>query len=196
MDRSHSGKKLDISKIKGTHLLFEMQDQREKTREKESKGKDQVVTSQWVAGGKLSSTGELPPGLPTKLPKFPEKDVISVKPSNPAPEASSQGKKRPLDADDEIVELDHDEVTGPPKKKKKKKNKSKDKSKDETPAPESQDDGACRDSPAAEPEAVAEEPALVTATSETPEEGNKVPKKKKKKKSAELKKFRLEQRES
>ena len=26
VDRSHSGKKLDISKIKGTHLLFEMQD--------------------------------------------------------------------------------------------------------------------------------------------------------------------------
>ena len=44
VDRSHSGKKLDISKIKGAHL-FEMQDQREKTREKESKGKDQVATS-------------------------------------------------------------------------------------------------------------------------------------------------------
>ena len=29
-DRSHSGKKLDISKIKGAHLLFEMQDRQEK----------------------------------------------------------------------------------------------------------------------------------------------------------------------
>ena len=33
-DRSHSGKKLNISKIKGAHLLFEMQDQQEKARGK------------------------------------------------------------------------------------------------------------------------------------------------------------------
>ena len=133
VDRSHSGKKLDISKIKGTHLLFEMQDGWEKTWQKESEGKNQVATSQQVARGELGSALELPPGLPAKLPKFPERDVTSIKPSNPAPETSSQGKKRPLDADDEIVELDHNEVTGPPRKKKKKKNKSKDKSKDETP---------------------------------------------------------------
>ena len=85
-------------------------------------------------------------------------------------------------------------MTRPPKKKKKKKNKSKDRSKDETPVPEAQDDGARRNSPVAEPEAVAEEPAPVPASSETLEEGNKVPKKKKK--SAELEKFRLEQREA
>ena len=186
VDRSHSWKKLDISKIKGTHLLFEMQDWWEKTWEKKSKGKDQVATSQRLAQGELGSAGELLPGIPAKLPKFPEKDVTSKKPSNPALEASSQGKKHPLDADDEIVELDHDEVTGPPKKKKKKKNKSKDKSKDKTPAPESQDDGACGDSPAAEPETVAKEPVPVPAACKTLEEGNKVPKKKKKKKSAEL----------
>ena len=154
------------------------------------------MTSQQVAGGKLGSAGELPPGLLAKLPKFAEKDVTSNKPSNPVPEVSSQGKKHPLDADDEIVEVDHDEVTGPPKKKKKKKNKSKDRSKDKTPVPEAQDDGAHRNSPAAKPEAVAEEPAPVPTSSETPEEGNKVPKKKKKKKSAELEKFRLEQREA
>ena len=40
VDRSHSEKKLDISKIKGTHLLFEMQDRWEKTWEKESEGKN------------------------------------------------------------------------------------------------------------------------------------------------------------
>ena len=102
---------------------------------------------------------------------------------------SSQGKKRPLDADDEIVEVDHDKVTGPPKKKKKKKNKSKDRSKDETTMPEAQDDGAHGNRPAAKSEAVAEEPAPVPASSKTLEEGNKVPKKKKKKKSAELEKF-------
>ena len=195
MDRSHSGKKLDISKIKGAHLLFEMQDRQEKTWEKESKGKDQVTTSQQVAGGGLGSAGELPPRLPAKLPKFPKRDVTSIKPSNPAPEASSQGKKPPLDADHEIVELDHYEVTRPPKKKKKKKNKSKDKSKDKTPALEAQDDGAHGNNSAAKPEAVAEEPALVPTAPRTPEERNKVPKKKKKK-SAELEKFRLEQREA
>ena len=188
VDRSHSGKKLNISKIKGTHLLFEMQDRREKTWEKKSEGKDQVATSQRVAGGGLGSAGELPPGLPAKLPKFPKRDVTSIKLSNPAPEASSQGKKHPLDADDEIVELDHDKVTRPPKKKKKKKNKSKDKSKDETPVPEAQDNGAHGNNPAAEPEAVAEEPAPVPAAPGTLEEGNKVPKKKKKK-SAKLEKF-------
>ena len=119
-----------------------------------------------------------------------------TKPSNLAPEASSQGKKRPLDADDEVVEpLDHDEAAGPPKKRKKKKNKSKDRSKDETPSLEVQDDGACADNPAAKPEVVAEEPIPVTPTSGTPAEGTKVPKKKKKK-SAELEKFRLEQREA
>ena len=83
VDRSHSGKKLDISKIKGTHILFEMQDQWEKTREKESEGKDQVATSQRVAGKGPGSAGELPPGLPAKLPKFPERDVTSIKPSDP-----------------------------------------------------------------------------------------------------------------
>ena len=102
-----------------------MQDRWEKTWEKESEGKDQVATSQRVAGGKPGSAGELPPGLLAKLPKFAEKDVTSNKPSNPVPEVSSQGKKHPLDADDEIVEVDHDEVTGPPKKMKKKKNKVK-----------------------------------------------------------------------
>ena len=83
----------------------------------------------------------------------------------------------------------------PPKKKKKKKNKSKDRSKDETPLLEAQDDGARADNPAAKPKVAAEEPIPVTAASGTPAEGTKVPKKKKKK-SAELEKFRLEQREA
>ena len=91
---------------------------------------------------------ELPPGLLAKLPKLPEGDGTLTKPSNPALEASNQGKKRPLDADNEVVELDHEEATGPPKKKKKK-NKSKDKSKDETPVLEAQDDGAHGDNSAA-----------------------------------------------
>ena len=48
-DRGHSGKKLDISKIKGAHLLFEMQDQQEKARGNEPEAKDQTVTSHQVA---------------------------------------------------------------------------------------------------------------------------------------------------
>ena len=105
---------------------------------------------------------------------------------DPAPEASSQGKKRPLDAEDEVAELlDQDEATGPPKKKKKKKNKSKDRLKDETPSLEAQDDRAHASNSTAEPEVVAEEPVPVAITSRTPAEGTKVSKKKKKK-SAEL----------
>ena len=152
------------------------------------------MTSQRVAGEEHGSGGELPPGLPANLPKLPDGDGTLTKPSNPAPEASSQGKKRPLDADDEVAEpLDHDEAAGPPKKKKKK--KSKDRSKDETPLPEAQDDGARANNPMAESEVVAKEPVLVSAASGTLAEGTKVSKKKKKK-SAELERFRLEQREA
>ena len=195
-DRSHSGKKLNISKIKGAHLLFEMQDRQEKARGRESEAKGQAATSHWVAKGECSSGGEIPPGLPAKLPKLSNGDGTFTKPTNPAPEASSQGKKRPLDADDEVIELlDQDWATGPPKKKKKKKNKSKDRSKDETPSLEAQDDGARASNSMAKPEVVAEEPVPVTAASRTPVEGTKVSKKKKKK-SAELVRFRLEQRET
>ena len=61
--------------------------------------------------------------------------------------------------------------------------------------PEAQNNGACGDSPVAESEVMAEEPVLVPTTPGTLEEGDKVPKKKKKK-SADLKKFRLEQWEA
>ena len=195
-NRIHSGKKLNISKIKGAHLLFEMQDRQDKARGRESEAKGQAVTSHQVAEGECGSGGELPPGLPARLPKLPDGDGTLTKPANPAPEASSQGKKHPLDADDEVIELlDHNEVAGPPKKKKKKKNKSKDRSKDETPLLEAQDNRARANNSMAEPEVAAEEPVPVSAASRTPAEGTKVPKKKKKK-SAELKRFRLEQREA
>ena len=166
-----------------------MQDRQEKARERESEAKGQATTSHWTAGGERGSSGELPPRLPAQLPKLSNRDGTLTKPSNPAPEASSLGKKHPLDADDEVVEpLDHDEAAGPPKKKKKKKNKSKDRSKDKTPSLEAQDDGARAYNPMAEPEVAAEVPVLVSASSGTPAEGTKVPKKKKKK-SAELEKF-------
>ena len=154
-DRSHSGKKLDISKIKGAHLLFEMQDHYEKARERESEAKDQAATSHRVAGGERGSGEELPPGLLAKLPTLSDGDGTLTKPTDLAPEALSQGKKHPLDAEDEVVELlDQDEATGPPKKKKKK-NKSKDRSKDETPSLEAQDDGARASNSTAKPEVAA-----------------------------------------
>ena len=193
-DRSHSGKKLDISKIKGAHLLFKMQDRREKAWGGESEAKDQAAASHRITGGECGSDGELPPGLPAKLPKLPDRDGTLTKPSNLAPEASGQGKKCPLDADDEVVELlDHDKATGPPKKKKK--NKNKDRSKDETPLLEAQDNRARANNPMAEPKVEAEEPIPVSTTSGTLAEGTKIPKKKKKK-SADLERFSLEQRET
>ena len=188
-DRSHSRKKLDISKIKGAHLLFEMQDRQEEAWGRESEAKGQAATSHQVTGGECGSSGELPPRLPARLPKLPDGDGTLTKPSNLAPEASSQGKKCPLDADDEVVELlDHDKAAWPPKKKKKKKNKSKDRSKDKTPSLEAQDDGARANNSMAKPEVAAEEPVPVSTASGTLAEGTKVPKKKKKK-SAELKRF-------
>ena len=177
-DRSHSGKKLDISKIQGAHLLFEMQDRQEKAWGRESKAEDQAVTSHWVAGGERSSSGELPPGLPPRQPKLPDGDGTPTKLSNLAIGASGQGKKRPLDAKDDVVELlDHDEATGPFRKKKKK-NKNKDRLKDKIPSPEAQDKAAPAINATAEAKVVAEKPVPVPATSGTPAEGSKVPKKK------------------
>ena len=91
--------------------------------------------------------------------------------------------------------LDHDEVTGLPRKKKKKKNKNKDRLKDEIPSLEAWDKATPAINPTAEPEVTAEKPVSVPTTSRTPVEGSKVPKKKKKK-SAELERFRSEQRET
>ena len=66
-DRSYSGKKLNISKIKGAHLIFEVQNRQEKARGRESEAKDQATTSHWVAGGEHSSSGDLPPQTSGKV---------------------------------------------------------------------------------------------------------------------------------
>ena len=60
---------------------------------------------------------------------------------------------------------------------------------------EAQDDGARASNSTAEPKVAAEEPVPVATTCRTPAEGTKVSKKKKKK-SADLKKFLLQQREA
>ena len=57
--------------------------------------------------------GNFPPDFRQSYLKLPDGDGTLTKPSDPAPEASSQGKKCPLDADDEVVEpLGHDEAAG------------------------------------------------------------------------------------
>ena len=95
-DRSHSGKKLDISKIKGAHLLFKMQDRQEKARGRESKAKGQATTSHWTAGEERSSSGELPPGLLARLPKLPDGGGTLTKPLNPAQRPPARVRNVPL----------------------------------------------------------------------------------------------------
>ena len=56
--------------------------------------------------------------------------------------------------------------------------------------------GTCPSTLMVEPEDVADEAMPVPASTEVPAEETKAPKKKKQKKDAELKKFRLEQREA
>ena len=86
-DRSHSGKKLDISKIKGAHLLFEMQDRQEKAWGREPEAKSQAVTSHRVAGGGCGSGVELPPDFRQGYLNFPTEMELSpshrIRPQKP-----------------------------------------------------------------------------------------------------------------
>ena len=199
-ERHLSGKKLNISKIKATHLLFDMQDQQERAW-RSVEAESQAAVSDRTTGKERGSGRGLPHGLPATLPNPPGGDGMPTVPSDLTPEAPRWGTKCPHDDDDdEITELpNEDEPAGPPMKKKKKK-KSKDKPKDEVPVPEAQDDGARPSTSTAEPEVVAEESMPVPASSKFPAEETKVPRKKKKKKQkkkeANLEKFQLEQWEA
>ena len=84
---------------------------------------------------------------------------------------------------------------GLPRKRRRKRTKVRIGRRTKPPSLEAQDDRARANNSTAEPEVAAEEPIPVSTASGTPVEGTKVPKKKKKK-SAELKRFRLEQRET
>ena len=194
--RRHSKKKLNVSKIKATHLLFDMQDRQEKAwRSVESE--NQAAVPDRISGKGRGSGGELPHRLPVTLPDQPGKDGMPTVPTDPTPEAPKQDNKRPHDDDDEIMEVpDEDKPAGPPKKKKKKK-KNKD-PKDAVPNWKGEDDGACPSTSMVEPEDVADEATPVPASTEVPAEETKAPKKKKKQKKedAKLEKFRLEQREA
>ena len=186
--KRHSKKKLNISKIQATHLLFDMWDQQEKAR-RSVKSESQVEVPDQTSDKRRGSGRELPPGLPATLPDWPGNDRIHTEPTDLTPEAPRRDNKRPHDDVDEITEVpDEDILAGPPKKKKKKKNR------DVVPTRKGEDDAACPSTLMVEPEGVANEATLVTASTKVPAEETKTSKKKKKhKKDAELEKFRLEQ---
>ena len=197
-ERRSSGKKLNASKIKASHLLFDMQDRQEKAR-KNIETENQAMVPDQTSGEDPSSSGKCPHGLPVTLPNL----VGAMQPtgaSGGTPAPSPRGSKRPLDDDvDETAEiLDGDEPAGPPKKKKKKKkkNKNKDAPEDEVLDPEDRDDEP-RPSTSTEPGIAATEPTPVPEISVIPEEGEEAHKKKKKhKKDASHEKWKVEQRKA
>ena len=118
--KRHSKKKLNISKIEATHLLFDMRDRQEKAR-RSVESEDQAAVPDRTSGKEHGSGRELPHGLPATLPDRPGKDGMPTVPTDPTPEAPKWDNKRPHDDDDEITEvLDKDKLAEPPKKKKKK----------------------------------------------------------------------------
>ena len=191
--KRHSKKKLNISKIEATHLLFDMRDRQEKA-QRSVESEDKAAVPDQTSGKGRGSGGELPHGLPVTLPDRPGKDGMPTVPTDPTLEAPKRDNKRPHDDDDEITEvLDEDKPAEPPKKKKKKK-KNKD-PKEAVPTRKGEDDGTRPSTLMVEPEDVADEATLVPVSTEVPAEGTKAPKKKKKQKKedAGLEKFRLEQ---
>ena len=193
--KRHSKKKLNISKIEATHLIFDMWDPQEKARSVESE--DQATVPDRTSGKGRGSGKELPHGLPATLPDRPGKDRMPTVPKDPTPEAPKWDNKCPHDDDDEITEVpDEDKPAEPPKKKKKKK-KNKD-PKEMVPTRKGEDDGTRPSTSMVEPEDVADEATPVPESTEVPARETKAPKKKKKQKKevAKLEKFRLEQREA
>ena len=70
--RSSSGKKMDISKIKATHLLHELSDRRESWQRGGPSPSSSQATA--AAGG---SGGNLPPGLPAQAPGLESSGMMS-----------------------------------------------------------------------------------------------------------------------
>ena len=178
--KRHSKKKLNLSKIEATHLIFDMRDRQEKARKSvESEG--QAAVPKQTSGKGRGSGKELPHGLPATLPDRPGKDGMPTVPTDPTPEAPKQDNKCPHDDDDKITEvLDENKLAEPPRKKKKKK-KNKD-SKEAVPTREDEDDGACPSISMVKPEGVADEAPPVPVPTDVPAEEIKAPKKKKQKK--------------
>ena len=193
--KCHSKKKLNLSKIEATHLIFDMRDLQEKAR-RSVELENQAAVPDRTSGQECGSGGELPHGLPATLPDQPGKDEMLPIPMDPTPEAPKWDNKCPHDDDDEITEvLDDDKPAEPPKKNKKKK-KNKD-PKEAVPTQKDEDEGTRPSTSTVEPKDVADEATPAPAPTEVPAEETTIPKKKKKqKKDADLEKFRLEQREA
>ena len=122
--KRHSKKKLNLSKIEATHLIFDLQDWQEKAW-KSVKSEGQATVPDRTSGKERGSGGELLHGLPATLPDRPGKDEMPAIPMDPTPEAPKQDNKCPHD-DDEITEVLDDDKPAKPPKKKKKKRKNKD----------------------------------------------------------------------
>ena len=136
--KCHSKKKLNLSKIEATLLIFDMQDRQEKAR-RSVELENQTAVPDRTSGQERGSGGELPHGLPATLPDRPGKDKMPPIPTDPTPEAPKQDNKCPHDDDDEITEvLDDDKPAEPLKKKKKKKNKD---PKEAVPTRKDEDEG-------------------------------------------------------
>ena len=154
--KRHSKKKLNISKIQATHLLFGMRDQQEKAR-RSIESESQVEVPNQTSGKGCGSGGELPSRLPVTLPDRPGNDRIPTEPTDLTPEAPRRDNKRPHDDVDEITEVpDEDILAGPPKKKKKNKDP-----RDPVPTRKGKDDAARPSTSMVEPEDVADEATLV-----------------------------------
>ena len=190
--KRHSKKKLNLSKIEVTHLIFDMRDRQEKAR-RSVESEDQAAVPDRTSGKECGSGRELPHGLPVTLPDWPGKDEMPPIPTDLTPEAPKRDNKCPHDDDDEITEVPNEDKPAELPKKKKKKKKNKD-SKEAVPTWKDEDEGIRLSTSRVEPKDVAT-PAPVPT--EVPAEETTVQKKKKKqKKDAELKKFRLEQQEA
>ena len=193
--KCHSKKRLNLSKIEATHLIFDMRDRQEKAR-RSVESEDQAAVPDRTSGKERGSSGELPHGLPATLPNQPGKDEMPPIPTDPTPEAPKWDNKRPHDEDDEITEVPNEDKLAEPPKKKKKKKKNKD-SKEAVPTRKDEDEGTWRSTSTVEPKDAADEATLAPAPTEVLAEETTAPKKRKKqKKDAELEKFRLEQREA
>ena len=83
--KRHSKKKLNISKIGATHLLFDMRDRQEKARSVESE--DQAAVPDRTSDKGHGSNGELPHRLPVTLPDRPGKDGMPTIAADLTPEA-------------------------------------------------------------------------------------------------------------
>ena len=117
--KCHSKKKLNLSKIEATHLIFDMRDWQEKAwKSVELEG--QAAVPDRTSSEVRSSGGELPHGLPATLPGRPEKSKMPTVSKDSTLEAPKWDNKHPHD-DDDITEVpDGDKPAEPLRKKRRK----------------------------------------------------------------------------